>query len=180
MKKYKDVVNQKIQKVVNKSALDFIHSFLMNRDINREYYSLVPEEKLDIHLVDNGLVKSDSPRQNLLHQVDTTRDYVQGIKTGELLFKRNSEYVEIQNSTPFSKDELLEQLDSSTFSVIETLQREDIGAIRISVPWSKTPVIALQMIWALNNHEILHTGWNLAYMDLFNIPRFPKLKALWG
>jgi len=38
----------------------------------------------------------------------------------------------------------------------------------------------LQMIWGLNSHEILHTGWNLSYMDFLEIPRFPKLKTMWG
>ena len=63
---------------------------------------------------------------------------------------------------------------------MKTLSRQDIGQVKVKVKWSKNPILALQMIWGLNNHEILHTGWNLAYMDFLGIERFPQLKAMWG
>lgn len=176
--------NQKIQlakqKVTNSQALDFINTFLLHRDINREYFLLVPEDKFDVHLVDTEKVQSDSPRKNLVHQIDTTRDYINGILKGVLIFRRNEEYMDLLKPETLSKDQLIEKLDESTLQLIETLTNSHIDNVKVKVKWSKDPIPALQMIWGLNSHEILHTGWNLAYMDFFGIPRFPKLKAMWG
>jgi len=179
-----DIYNQKVQiikqKVSNPQALDFINTFLLHRDINREYFLLIPEDKLDVHLVDNEKVQSDSPRKNLVHQIDTTRDYINGILKKELLFRRYEEYTDLQNPKTLTKNQLIEKLDQSTLWLIDVLQQKNIDQIMVKVPWSVKPIPALQMIWGLNNHEILHTGWNLAYMDFLEIPRFPKLKAMWG
>lgn len=180
MNNYKDSIDKEIQRVTSREGLNFTTSFLMNRNINREYFMLVPEDKFDTHLVSDKKVQSDSPRKNIKHQIDTTRDYICGIKTGLLKFRRDEEYVDLQNPELLSKQELIDKLDESTIAVIITLQNPDIESITVTVPWSKVPILALQMIWGLNNHEILHTGWNLAYMDFLHIPRFFKLKAMWG
>lgn len=181
---YMDGYYQKIQsakqKVTNLQVLDFINTFLLHRDINREYFLLIPEGKLDVHLVDNEKVQSDSPRKNLIHQIDTTRDYINGILKGELRFGRNEEYTDLQKPDMLSKNELIEKLDESTLWLMEVLAHKNIETIKVKVKWSKDLIPALQMIWGLNNHEILHTGWNLAYMDFLGILRFPKLKAMWG
>jgi len=180
MQSYGEKIQSTKQKVIHPQALDFLNTFLLHRDINREYFLLIPEDKLDVHLVDNIKVQSDSPRKNLVHQIDTTRDYINGILKKELLFRRSEEYIDLLKTETLSKDQLIEKLDESTLWLIEVLQRKDIDQIKVRVKWSKNPILALQMIWGLNSHEILHTGWNLSYMDFLEIPRFPKLKTMWG
>ncbi|OIP84045.1 hypothetical protein AUK04_02770 [Candidatus Roizmanbacteria bacterium CG2_30_33_16] len=167
------------KKITNPIALGFVNAFLMHREINRCYYLRVPEDKLDVHLVDNERVKSDSPRKNLIHQIDVTRDYINGILTGELKHK-HKEYLDLLNPEEFNKEKLILKFDESTLLLLKTLSHQDINKIKVRVKWSKFSVPALQMIWGLNNHEILHTGWNLAYMDFLGIERFPQLKAMWG
>ncbi len=179
MNNIKQAIENRKNKITNLIALDFANAFLMHREINRCYYLLIPEDKLDIHLIDNEKVQSDSPRKNLVHQIDVTRDYINGILTGKLKHK-HKEYLDILNPEKFSKQELIIKFDESTLWLLETLSNHDIDQIKVKVKWSELPVPALQMIWGLNNHEILHTGWNLAYMDFLEIPRFPKLKAMWG
>ena len=60
--------------------------FCRDREINVEFYRRVPEEKLDFRMVDTPQRKSDSPRESLVHLIDSTREYVNGVKTGEELF----------------------------------------------------------------------------------------------
>jgi hypothetical protein len=43
-----------------------------------------------------------------------------------------------------------------------------------------TLVLAVDMLWGLDSHEILHQGWNLALMDHLKIESFAELKAMWG
>jgi len=177
---YNTKIQSAQQKVTHPQALDFINTFLLHRDINREYFLLVHEEKYDAHLVNNEKTQSDSPRKNLTHQIDTTRDYINGLLAGELYFGRQKEYDDLQKPETLSKDQLINKLDESTLWLIKILQQKNIDQIVVKVPWSVKSIPALQMIWGLNNHEILHTGWNLAYMDFLGIPRFQKLKAMWG
>jgi len=178
-----DTIKQEIEsrkrKISNPLVLDFVNAFLMHREINRCYYLLVPENKLDVHLFNNEKVQSDSPRKNLVHQIDVTRDYINGILTGALKHK-HKEYLDILNPEKFSKQELIVKFDESTLWLLETLSHQDINQIKVKVKWSNKPLPALQMVWGLNNHEILHTGWNLAYIDFLGIERFPELKAMWG
>jgi len=180
MNNYNQKIKSAKQKVTNPQAINFINTFLLHRDINREYFLLVPEEKYDIHLVNNEKVQSDSPRKNLVHQVDTTRDYINGILKKQLLFRRNEEYTDLQKPEILTKSQLIEKFDESTLWLISVLQQKDIDTVSVKVPWNTDFTPALQMIWGLNSHEILHTGWNLAYMDFLEIPRFPKLKVMWG
>jgi hypothetical protein len=50
---------------------------------------------------------------------------------------------------------------------------------RVEVPWGGQ-MNAVDLLFFLRDHDILHIGWNLAYMDAFNMPRFPSLIAYWG
>ena len=86
----------------------------MHREINRCYYLRVPEDKLDVHLVENEKVQSDSPRKNIIHQTDVTRDYINGILTGELKSNRTEEYTDLLNPKKLNKQELITKFDEST------------------------------------------------------------------
>lgn len=167
-----------LTKITNPEAKRFLSQFLTDREINREFYSLIPEDKFDFRMVNTPLRKSDSPRESLCHQIDTERDYINGVKTGKLSFK--IKYKDLQNREQLSKDKLLTMMQKEDEELIKILSDSQIASKVITVPWNKTPLPAVSVMWALDSHEVLHTGWNLALMDHLNIPRFEKLKKVWG
>lgn len=167
-----------ISKISNPEAKRFFDNFFQNREINREFYSRVPEENFDFRMVDIPERKSDSPRESLAHQVDTTRDYVNGVKSGILKF--GPKYEDLKEPSKLSKEQLMKMLVKAEEALFEILRDPKIGNKKVKVPWNSDPIPAIASLWGMNSHEILHTGWNLAIMDHLNIERFPKLKAMWG
>lgn len=167
-----------ISAIKDSQAKVFIEQFLRDRGINREFYMRVPEDKFDFRMVDTPQRKSNSPRESLAHQIDTTRDYINGIKTGTLSFGiKYNDLVELQKLT---KSDLLAKLDETKKELIDILSDSNISSKKVKVPWSKEPIPAVSSLWGLDSHEILHQGWNLAIMDFLNIERFPALKEMWG
>ncbi len=167
-----------LSKITNPEAKRFINTFLADRQINKEFYNRVPEDKFDFRMVDWPERKSDSPRESLAHQIDTTRDYVNGIKNGILNF--TIKYDDLSDPIKLSKEQLLAKLAEAEQELIAVLADPEIGNKKVKVPWSQEPIPAIASLWGLDSHEILHTGWNLAIMDHLNIPRFPVLKKMWG
>lgn len=167
-----------ISKIIDPQAKAFIDQFLRDREINKEFYKRVPEDKFDFRMVDTPQRRSDSPKESLTHQIDTTRDYINGVKTGTLRF--GVKYDDLIEPRKLTKHELLIKLEESEKELIEILSDPDIGNKKVQVPWSKKPIPAVTTLWALDSHEVLHQGWNLAIMDHLNIERFPALKAMWG
>lgn len=163
-----------IIKIINHEAKDFLEQFLRDRKINKEFYKRVPEDKLDFRITD----KSDSIRKSIIHQVDTTRDYNNGVKTGILNFK--VEYSDLKDLEHASKEVLLEKLEESEEELIEVLSDSKINERTVKVPWSEKPIPAISSLWGLDSHEVLHQGWNLALMDILDIERFKELKKMWG
>lgn len=163
-------------KVKDPEARDFLQSFFAHREINREFYRLVPEDKFDFRMVDTPERKSDSPRESLAHQINVQRSYMKAIEVGELRF---GDYYN-QNLQGKSKEELLQELERADKELIDLLSREENLKKKVIVPWNKKGVRVIQMLWGLQEHEILHTGWNLAIMDHLNIKRFPALRKMWG
>jgi hypothetical protein len=167
-----------ISKIINPEAKAFINQFLKDREINKEFYKRVPEDKLDFRMVDTPKRKSDSPRKSLAHQIDTTRDYINGVKSGNLQF--GIKYDDLAEPQKLSKDELLTKLEESEKELVEILSDTEIDTKKVKVPWSQEPIPAVSSLWGLDSHEILHTGWNLAIMDHLDIERFPVLQEMWG
>lgn len=167
-----------ISSITNQDAKRFIEQFFRDRAINREFYEKVPTEKFDFRMVDTPERKSDSPRESLAHQIDTERDYINGVRTGELKF--GVAYDDLKDPSTQNKVQLLQKLQEADQELIEILSDPDISNKKIKVPWSNAPIPAVSTLWALDSHEILHTGWNLAVMDHLNIERFPALKEMWG
>lgn len=167
-----------LSKIINKEAKRFIEQFFRDREINREFYIRVPEDKFDFRIVDTSQRRSDSPRESLAHQIDTTRDYINGVKTGILKFA--GKYPDLSRLQSLNKEELLKKLEESEKELVEILSDSDIGNRKVQAPWSKKPIPAIASLWGLDSHEILHQGWNLAIMDHLNIERFPALKTMWG
>lgn len=170
--------NIDISKVTDPQAKTFLEQFLRDRKINREFYKRVPEDRLDFRMVDTPKRKSDTPRESLAHQIDTTRDYVEGVKTGTLQF--GIKYKDLAEPQKLTKDELLTKFRQTEEELVTILADPKIKTKKVKVPWSKKPIPAVSALWGLDSHEILHQGWNLAIMDHLNIERFPALKAMWG
>lgn len=167
-----------ISKIINPEAKAFVNQFLKDREINKEFYRKIPEDKFDFRMVDTPKRKSDSPRKSLAHQIDTTRDYINGVKSGTLKF--GVRYQDLAEPEKLSKDELLAKLDESEKELVEILSDPEISTKKVKVPWSQEPIPAVSSLWGLDSHEILHTGWNLAVMDHLDIERFPTLQLMWG
>lgn len=167
-----------ISKITNPEAKRFLEHFFMCREINKEFYKRVPEDKLDFRMVNTQERKSDSPRESLVHQIDTTRDYINGVKNGILKF--SIKYEDLSNPEKYSKEQLINKLEDTEKELITLLSNPEIAITKIIVPWSRETVPVLTAIWGLDSHEILHTGWNLAIMDHLNIKRFPVLVKMWG
>lgn len=165
-----------ISKVKNPKARDFLEIFFTNREINREFYKRVPEEKFDFRMVDTKQRKSDSPRESLAHQINVQRTYLKAVEKGELKF---GDYYN-QKLKLKTKDKLLEELEKADKEMIEILADEKNLKKKIIVPWSKIGIDVVDMLWVLNQHECLHTGWNLAIMEHLDIERFPALRKVWG
>lgn len=165
-------------KVTNPAAKAFLNQFFIDRGINREFYERVPEDKFDYRIVDTSDKKSDSPRESLAHQIETEIGYIKAIELGELKF--GVEYEDLSKLKQLSKQELLNKMQKVDQQLIDILADDQNCNKLITVPWSKTPIPAVTMIWSLDSHEILHIGWNLAVMDHLGIERFPKLKQMWG
>lgn len=164
--------------VTNAEAKRFLLQFFKDRAINKEFYEKIPENRFDFRIVDTPERKSDSPRESIAHQIDTERDYVNGVKIGELKF--GIVYNDLARPIKLTKSELLEKLRDEDNKLVKALSNKDIAEKAVKVPWAKEPIRALSIVWALDSHEILHTGWNLAVMDCLGIERFQKLKEMWG
>lgn len=169
-------MNMDITKITDPEAKRFIQQFLTDRAINKEYYERVPEDKFGYRMVDTPERKSDSPRESLGHQIGVQNDYMSGIVTGTLTFKSGDD----KQLKSLGKTELLKKLQEVDQKLIGLLSDPEIGNKKVKVPWSETPIPAIASLWAMDSHEILHTGWNLAVMDHLNIERFPTLKRIWG
>lgn len=120
--------------------------------------------------------KSDTPRESLAHQINVQRTYMKAIKSGKLKFGQFYD----PSLKSRSKDQLLSKLKKADKELMSLLRKESNLRKRIVVPWNKDGIGTIQMLWAMDSHEILHTGWNIALMDHLNIPRFEKLKKTWG
>lgn len=165
-----------ISKVKDDKARDFLQAFFANREINREFYKRVSEDKFDFRMVNTPDRKSDSPRESLAHQINVQRTYMKAVKTGELKF---GDYYN-QRLKVKSKKDLITELKKADQELIDILADNKNLIKKVLVPWNKKGIDIIDMFWALDSHETLHTGWNLAIMDHLQMERFPLLKQMWG
>ncbi len=165
-----------ISNITNPEAKNFLEAFLLHREINREFFMRVDEKDFDFRMVDTAERKSDSPRDSIAHLVNVEKTYLQAIQTGELKFG-SYYYQDLENK---SKEYLMKRLIETDQELIKILSFDENVNKKVQVKWSKEPIRAIDMLWSLRNHEILHTGWNIAIMDHLNMERFDALKRVWG
>jgi len=167
--------------IVSPEARDFWWRFMLNREVNREFYRRVPAEKLDYRMVDTKTRRSDSPRESLLHQLYVVRNYVHSVKTGVMQWGPEREALLLAPAlATWDKRRLLAEMERTERELAGLLSLPDIETRAVKVAWQEEPLPALRLLAGLNDHEILHTGWNLALMDHLQIERYPALSRLWG
>jgi len=150
----------------------FLNAFTTNRKINCEFYERVSEDDFDFRITE----RSDSVRESLAHQINVEKAYLAAIVTGELIFRKSYD----ESLKHADKEFLLFRLDSLDKELAQLLSDEATYTKQAKTPWAPEGMPVPEMLWGLNNHEILHTGWNLAVMDHLGIERFPSLKKMWG
>jgi hypothetical protein len=80
----------------------------------------------------------------------------------------------------WDKARLLSEMERTEQELVDLLALPDIDERTVKVGWQDEPLSAVRLLHSLNDHEILHTGWNLALMDHLHIERYPALVRLWG
>lgn len=158
--------------MVNSKVARFLKVFQNYQNINRRFYELVPESKLNFRLTP----KSDSILENLAHQINVQKSYLEIVKIGEGKF---SDFYD-PSLRQLSREKLFEIWDFLNQELISFLNSEVNLSKTVKVKWSFTPIPALSFFWALNDHEILHNGINITFLDLLGLPRFPELVSTWG
>jgi len=166
-------------KITSREAKRFLGQFMLNREVNREFYRRVPADKLDYRMVDTKKRRSDSPRESLLHQLFVVRNYVYSVKTGVLQWGAERQaLLMVPALSRWGKQRLLEEMRKTEQELVDLLALPDIDTRTVKVGWQEEPLSAIRVLDSLNDHEILHTGWNLALMDHLQMERYPALSRL--
>lgn len=163
--------------ITNPEALRLAKVFFTYRGINRKFFELVPEEQFDFRMVDTKNRKSDSPRESLAHLIEIESSYLLGAGDGLGNQWGRAKRPELKTQ---SKEYLLAELAKKDQELIAFLADNKNLEKTVQVKWSDKQVTVLSYLWAMNDHEILHNGWNLAMMDVLDIPRFEELVQIWG
>jgi uncharacterized damage-inducible protein DinB len=127
-------------------------------------------------MVDSPSRKADTPRQSLAHILYVQLVYLNAVQTGKLEFKSMG----VEHYVTLPKEQLLtewERIDQEMFNYLagEAFDSQS----QVDVPWGGR-MNAIDLLFFLRDHDILHIGWNLAVMDHLNVPRFESLIQYWG
>jgi hypothetical protein len=127
-------------------------------------------------MVDTADRKADTCVESLAHILYVQLVYFNGVKTGRLEFRSMG----VEHYWQMTKDQLLAEMariDAEMFAYL-TAETFDSGS-RVAVFWGGE-MSAVDVLYFLRDHDILHIGWNLALMDHLNTPRFESLIQYWG
>jgi hypothetical protein len=165
-----------ISSIKNPQVRIFYTLWWSQHQIIYDFFSRLSEEQFDYRMVDAPERKSDTPRESLAHLLYVQRVYLNGVRTGKLAFTSMG----IEHDANLSKEQLLAEwarIDQEMWSYLtaETFNSQS----RVEVPWG-SPMDAVDVLFFLRDHDILHIGWNLAVMDHLNVPRFESLIHYWG
>ena len=141
-----------------------------------DFTAYLTEEQLDFRMVESSFRKSDTPRESLAHILYVQLVYLNAVRTGTLEFKDMG----VEHYKTLTREQLLvewECIDQEMFAYL-TADRFD-SQCQVQVPWGGT-MNAVDLLFFLRDHDILHIGWNLAVMYHLNMPRFESLIQYWG
>jgi uncharacterized damage-inducible protein DinB len=165
-----------ISSIKNPQVRIFYTLWWPQHQIIYDFFSRLSEAQFDFRMVDGSAQKSDTPRESLAHLLYVQRVYLNGVKTGKLEFTSMG----VEHDASLSKEQLLAEWARMDREMLAELTAEafDSQAI-VEVPWGGT-LNAVDLLFFLRDHDILHIGWNLALMDHLNVPRFESLIQYWG
>jgi len=165
-----------ISSIANPHVRQFYALYWPQRQIVHDFYTRLTDEQFDYRMVESPERKSDTPRESLAHILYVQLVYLTSAKTGSLEFKSMG----VEHYGQMSKAQLLaemERIDEAMFTYL-TAEAFDSNS-RVQVFWGGE-MNAVDVLYFLKEHEILHIGWNLALMDHLHVPRFPSLIQYWG
>jgi len=165
-----------IDSIGNPQVRQFYALYWPQREIICDFFSRLTEKQFDYRMVDTPERKSDTARESLAHILYVQLVYWNGVKTGTLEFKSMG----VEHYWNMTKGQLLaemERIDQEMFSYL-TAETFDSSSC-VAVFWGGE-MNAVDVLYFLRDHTILHIGWNLALMDQLNIPRFDSLIQYWG
>ena len=111
-----------------------------------------------------------------MHIIYVELVYFKAARTGKLEFKD----VGVEYFKTLSKAQLLAELERIDQEMFDYLNGETFDSqALVEVPWGGVMNV-IDMLFFLRDHDVLHIGWNLALMDLLNMPRFSSLIQYWG
>ncbi|HEY0070781.1 MAG TPA: DinB family protein [Chloroflexia bacterium] len=153
----------------------FFQAYLPQRQIVRDFYELLPDDKLDYRIVETGNRRADSPRESLVHILETQLAYFNGITSGSLDF----ESMGAERYQAMSKQQLLDELAALDEKMYRHSTSPDFDpAATISTSWGDETTLGV--LYLVRDHDILHIGWNLALMDHLDVERYQSLVDIWG
>ena len=165
-----------IASIRNPQVRFFYRNYWPMRRINRDFYMLLPEEQYDYRMVDGPERRSDTPRESLAHLLYVQLVYYRGVRNGSLVFAD----MDVDAQSTLSKEQLLAEMERIEQEMYVYLNADDLDSSRsIDVFWGGQ-MNGVDVLYFLRDHEVLHTGWNLAIMDHLNMPRFESLIQYWG
>ncbi len=154
----------------------FYSLYWMQHQIVVDFYSALAEEHYNFRMVDTLERKSDTPRESLAHILYVQLVYFDSVKTGKLEFKSMS----VEHYATMSKAQLLDEMGRIDGEMYAYLMAESFDSNRSTNVFWGGAMNAIDVLYFLRDHDILHIGWNLAYMDHLNMPRFNSLIQYWG
>lgn len=141
-----------------------------------DFFSRLTEEQFDYRMVDTTDRNSDTPRESLAHILYVQLVYLNGVKTGKLEFKSMG----VEHYREMAKEQLLAEMERIDTEMLAYLTDGTFDSdTRVAVFWGGD-MNAVDVLYFLRDHDILHIGWNLALMDHLSIPRFESLIQYWG
>jgi len=165
-----------ISSIKNPQIQVFYSLWWSQHQILYDFASHLTEEQFDYRMVDSTTRKADTPRESLAHILYVQLVYLSAVRTGKLEFKDMG----VEHYKAFTKAQLLaewERIDQEMFAYL-IADTFDSG-FQVAVPWGGQ-MNAVDLLFFLRDHDILHIGWNLAVMDHLNVPRFESLIQYWG
>jgi uncharacterized damage-inducible protein DinB len=165
-----------ISSIKNPQVRVFYSLWWPQHQIIHDFICHLAEEQFDYRMVDSPSKKADTPRQSLAHILYVQLVYWNAVKTGKLEFKSMG----VEHYETLTKEQLLaewERIDHEMFAYL-TCEAFDSQSL-VEVPWGGR-MNAVDLLFFLRDHDILHIGWNLAVMDHLDVPRFESLIQYWG
>jgi len=165
-----------IGSIKNPQVRGFYSLWWPQRQIIYDFFTRLTEEQFDYRMVATADRKSDTPRESLAHLLYVQLVYFNGVKTGKLEFKSMG----VEHYLEMSKEQLLAEMGRIDLLLLASPTAETFDSDRrVAVFWGGE-MNAVDVLYFLRDHDILHIGWNLALMDHLNIPRFESLIQYWG